>query len=51
MDRSLGSGLRGFNESISGEEPPSTIAQHMAPAAPDHGSVEPAERAPARTAV
>jgi sec-independent protein translocase protein TatA len=51
MGRSLGSGLRGFKESISGEDPQSTIAQHMAPVAVDHASVEPTERAPAGTAV
>ena len=51
MGRSLGSGLRGFKESISGEDPQPTIAQHMAPVATDHGPVEPAERTPTGTAV
>jgi sec-independent protein translocase protein TatA len=59
MGRSLGAGLRGFKETISGEDSQSTIAQHApsssvqhaSPAEPDHHPVEPAERAPAGTAV
>ena len=59
MGRSLGAGLRGFKETISGEDSQSTIAQHTpsssvqhaSPAEPDHQPVEPAERAPAGTAV
>ena len=58
MGRSLGSGLRGFKESISGDEPPSTLAEHMpalfphvSATEPDHAPVEPAEREPAGTAV
>jgi sec-independent protein translocase protein TatA len=59
LGRSLGSGLRGFKETISGEDSQSTIAQHApsssvqhaSPAEPDHHPVEPAERAPAGTAV
>jgi sec-independent protein translocase protein TatA len=59
MGRSLGAGLRGFKESISGEDiqstivqhEPSSYVQHASPAEPDHHPVEPAERAPAGTAV
>jgi len=62
MGRSLGAGLRGFKESISGDESPSTLTVHTvhtvpisgeyAPAAEQSGrAVEPAEREPAGTAV
>jgi sec-independent protein translocase protein TatA len=59
MGRSLGSGLRGFKESISGDEPHSTIAEHtptpfvppVSTSEPDRLPAEPAERAPASTAV
>ncbi len=58
MGRSLGSGLRGFKESISGDEPPSMLAErmpasfpHVSTTEPDHVPVAPAEREPAGTAV
>ena len=59
MGRSLGAGLRGFKESISGDEPASTLAVHTAPTPDQHvpateqveRQVEPAEREPAGTAV
>lgn len=59
MGRSLGSGLRGFKESISGEVPQPTIAEPtatssvpQAPATkPSEHPVESAERFPAGTAV
>jgi Sec-independent protein translocase protein TatA len=59
MGRSLGAGLRGFKESISGDEAPSTLTEHAVPAPDQHvpaavqsdRSVEPAEREPAGTAV
>jgi sec-independent protein translocase protein TatA len=59
MGRSLGSGLRGFKESISGDEPPSTLAEHVMPTSGQYApateqsdrAVEPAEREPAGTAV
>ncbi len=44
MGRSLGAGLRGFKESISGDEPQPTIAEST------ERPVEPAERTPAGTA-
>jgi len=58
MGRSLGAGLRGFKESISGDEPQPTIAERTpAPLAvpvparqPSERPVEPAERTPAGTA-
>lgn len=60
MGRSLGTGLRGFKESISGDEPQPRITEHT-PATPvaQEGlatqeaarSTEPAERTPATTAV
>ncbi len=59
MGRSLGTGLRGFKESISGDEPPSTLAVHTVPTPDQQASateqgerpVQPAEREPAGTAV
>jgi len=58
MGRSLGAGLRGFKESISGEEPQPTIAERTptsfaqpAPATElSERPVEPADRTPAGTA-
>lgn len=57
MGRSLGAGLRGFKESISGDEPHSTIAERTPTSFPqvstteqDNVPVEPAEREPAGTA-
>lgn len=62
MGRSLGAGLRGFKESISADEAPSTLTVHTMNTVPTAGqpasaavqsdlSVEPAEREPAGTAV
>jgi sec-independent protein translocase protein TatA len=59
MGRSLGAGLRGFKESISGDEPPSTLTAHtlttpVQPASTTEQSDRPAEtahREPAGTAV
>ena len=62
MGRSLGAGLRGFKESISGDEPPSTLTVHTMQTVPTPDQpasatvqsdrpVEPAEREPAGTAV
>ncbi len=59
MGRSLGAGLRGFKESISGDEPPSTLTEHGMPtmaeqvAATERSDrpVEPAHGEPAGTAV
>ena len=62
MGRSLGAGLRGFKESISGDEPPSTLTVHTMNTVPtpdqpasaaeqSERPVEPAEREPAGTAV
>ena len=58
MGRSLGSGLRGFKESISGDEPHSTLAErtptsfpHVSPTEHAHVPVESAEREAAGTAV
>lgn len=58
MGRSLGEGLRGFKESISGDAPQPTIAertptssvQATSAAEPSERPVEPAERTPAGTA-
>jgi sec-independent protein translocase protein TatA len=58
MGRSLGAGLRGFKESISGDEPRSTIAEHTPTTAVAHDAsptehtdrTEPARR-PASTGV
>jgi sec-independent protein translocase protein TatA len=60
MGRSLGSGLRGFKESISGDEPPSTLTVDTVHTAPTPGQqdsatqqsdlpVESAKREPAGT--
>jgi sec-independent protein translocase protein TatA len=51
MGRSLGAGLRGFKESITGDESPSTLAEHVMPTSGQHaptseqsdGPVEPAQ--------
>src|ERR1700733_1967043 len=62
MGRSLGAGLRGFKESISADESPSTLSVHTAPTVPTPDQpapatvqsdlpVDPAEREPAGTAV
>ena len=59
MGRSLGAGLRGFKESISGDEPPSTLTVHTVATPVQPGSTteqsdppaEPAHREPAGTAV
>lgn len=62
MGRSLGAGLRGFKESISGDEPPSTLTVHTMQTVPTPDQqasatvqsdppVEMAEREPAGTAV
>jgi sec-independent protein translocase protein TatA len=59
MGRSLGAGLRGFKESISGDESPSTLTVHTVPTPGQQVSaaeqsdrpVEPAEREPAGTVV
>ncbi len=59
MGRSLGAGLRGFKESISGDEPPSALTEHPVPSPGQYAQateqsarpVEAAEREPAGTAV
>ena len=59
MGRSLGAGLRGFKESISGDEHPSTLTEHAMPSPGEYAPateqsdrpVETAEREPAGTAV
>ncbi len=62
MGRSLGAGLRGFKESISADEAPSTLTVHTMQTVPTPDQpasttvqsdrpVEPAEREPAGTAV
>ena len=59
MGRSLGAGLRGFKESISGDDAHSalaertthSVAEHAPATEPEHGPIEPAERTPAGTAV
>ncbi len=59
MGRSLGTGLRGFKESISGEDAhstiaeqtPSSFAEHAPATEAAHRPAESAERTPAGTAV
>jgi sec-independent protein translocase protein TatA len=62
MGRSLGAGLRGFKESISGDDPPSTLTARTVDTVPTPGPqvsateqsdrlVEPVERKPAGTVV
>ncbi len=48
MGRSLGEGLRGFKESISGESPTARLSQAHAPVAADNVTVAVDERAPMR---
>ena len=50
MGKSLGAGLRGFKDSISGDEPTAHLTEAHAPARVDEPTAEPVERTPVQPA-
>ena len=48
MGKSLGAGLRGFKESINGEDPTARLPEAQAPTHPDDQHTEQAEPSPVR---